>query len=358
MTKKEDKAEIPVAMDLITRTWIPLLIWILQRAGAPQDGRTLAQSLLPPPDNVIGALHREFPVRLEPLLSPCFRRRFRSWAKQQLVDQFPQEMCAVNRQVLADFRKRLEDKGYKFNPSRLPPLKDIEQKMNQGFARLAENPCELAPISPPGRERELPSLFWELAQCGEGETRPKLRQNSKIWDILGIDPKQFQDLTDDEALKLVVSLFVNLFEMAEQQPARLISLMKEFMKIHLPVEQERPTTPVALSKAAEDGLIHRGRVVRDKETGEVVHEDVEDQTSTDFLGEVEDEDARQWLYQELIPNLPEKQRQAWEVHMAAEKASLSVEEYCRQYNLPYSEIDSNWHNLLRSSRQRHGSELA
>lgn len=288
-------------MEPIVRSVLPMITWTLEKVFGPvfkpNEWQAMALSLVPPPDNAVNAIMREFAEFNTPaLLASSRRRRIRNLFKRCIRHQFRdnqfRSLALAVRQYLLKWRQELEAKGYNSDPARIRKMRDIEAEIDDRYYHLLQSgslPEALKPIV----RRDGPdvvNLLWEFAAYGEGGTKPKLRQNSVVWAILGIDPKQLQAMPPQEGFLWYISRsFQALLRLSDNplNEASLGKLLRWVVRTHLPSEREPETTPGVLSKAVEAGLIHKGIVTRDKETGEVAGIDVEDPNATDFIRKAE-----------------------------------------------------------------------
>lgn len=284
-------------MESIVKTILPLHTWKLQKAAGPvftQDvWRAIALSLVPPSDSIVKTILKQCAgLDGRKLLSPSYRRWVRNRYKhyiKRLLHNNPY-MVPIRKWLLSQ-RQKLEAQGGTADPSRIRKLREIEAETNNYFQQLIQT--EQLPEELTGIVRENPdalNLLWEFAVYGEGGNKPKLRPNSGIWNALGLDPGQIEGMSPVDGLIACLDRFMALFGLAGEPPdePRIRRLMRWVVRTHLPPQKEPETTPEARAKAVEAGLIHRGIVTRDEETGEVIDTDVEDTTATQFVHEVEE----------------------------------------------------------------------
>ncbi len=283
---------------LRVNTFLPLIPWKIQKIAGPafnrDVGKAIALHYVPPPQNVVISIAKEFAkINTPALLSPSYRRRLRNLSQSNFRRQFRDNsgLLAI-RQLLLRWRQDFQAKGCTVDPSVIRKLRDIEAETNEDYRKLfsGEQPPEkLKQII-----REHPdalNLLWEFSLYGEGGTKPELRRNSELWGILGIDTATFLDMPLEKGVIHLLSRFLALLGLDGQPPdePNLHRLLEWVIKTHLPSEREPETTPEAVSKAVLEGLIHKPTVVKDKETGEKVSDAI-DPTSTRFVRELEDED--------------------------------------------------------------------
>jgi hypothetical protein len=286
-------------MESIVKFFLPLHSWVLQKAFGPvfTDAiwREIALSLVPPPQSLVNTIVRECADSDSPaLLAPSYRRRVRNHYKRYVRRQLRDNplMLAVRGWLLRR-RQELEAKGYTADPARIRKARDVETETNDYFA-LGHTQDDLSDmLGPIDQERlqdqerlhDTTTLVWEFALYGEGGEKPRIRRDSAIWKALNIDPEKLDAMTDEDGLLYCLSQFEALLGLDGEPPkeANLRRLLQWTIRTHLPPEEEPETTPEALSKAIEAGLIHRGIVTKDKKSGQVAEIDVEDLDSADFV---------------------------------------------------------------------------
>lgn len=232
------------------------------------------------------------------LVSVSVRRRIRKAAKCYMRRQFRSNPLLLTiREHFLKWRQECETKGYTMDPERIRKLRDIEAETNDYYSRLDEevappstqseemidgellSPIVLGPVTSK-RAHDIVSLLWEFAAYGEAGDKPKITRNSTIYKALDIDPDELVEMTDEDALLLFLNRFESLMGLRGQPPEEnnLLNLTRWVIRRHLPSEEEPETTPEAVSKAVEAGLIHKPIKVTDKESGEVAQVDVEDKS--------------------------------------------------------------------------------
>lgn len=294
MSNNKNKA----TTDRIVDTVVPLLLWLMKKTLGPcfkrDEWRAVALSLVPPPDNVVNSIRREIGYLETPaLLAPSYRRWLRNCYKRYIRHQFRDNGMVLQRirQYFIQWRQALEATGHAFDPTRIEKLSDIEAEMTDYYAHgcAQKDLSNMLGLLDEERVHDATTLAWEFAFYGGGGSKPKLRRNSALWKALGLDPEQLENMSDADGFILFISRFMALLGLAGQPPdePNLRRLLQWVVRTHLPPEEEPTTTPEARSKAIEAGLIHKGIVTRDKETGEVAGIDVEDPNATDFMRKVE-----------------------------------------------------------------------
>ena len=125
------------------------------------------------------------------------------------------------------------------------------------------------------------NLLWELTMYGRTEQRVRVRRNSALYSITGIDPDRLENAKPEDA----GAVFSHLFDrfILEDNPLDRITIMKLiwwFAKHLLPRESEPQKDPSLLEKADGSGVIYRGVTTSwDEETGEVQAIDVVDSST-------------------------------------------------------------------------------
>ena len=307
-------------MESIVKVVLPLHTWILQKVCGSvfPDAvwKAIALSLVPPSDSLVNTIKREGADLDSPaLLSPSYRRRLRNQFKHYLSHQLRNDpMSLVVREHLLRWRQEREAEGYIADPARIRKLRDIEAETNDYYAsghaqddllnilELGDKEFTLESVD---QERldDATALTWEFALYGEGGHKPTLRWNSGLWQALGIDPENLDAITPEQGLLYCLSQFQALLGLDGGPPkiANLRRLLKWTIRTHLPPKEEPSTTPKAMGKAIKAGLVHKGIVTIDKETGEV-EVDVEDPNAADFVSVVEaggEEEGREAIIEAL-----------------------------------------------------------
>ena len=276
-------------MEPIVKLVLPLESWVLQKVAGPvyTDAiwRAIALSRVPPPQSLVNTIVRECADLDSPaLLAPSYRRRVRNRRKRYVRRQLRDNplMLAV-RGWLLTWWQELEAEGYTADPSRIRKLADKEAEANAYYEGLLQLQGEELPEPLGSLVRARPdaiNLFWEFALYGEGGSNPKIPRNSPLFKMLNIDLEKLDTMTSEQGLLYCLSQYVALQGLNGSPPkmANLRQLLRWVVRTHLPPEREPETTPEAISKAREAGLVHKGIVTRDNETGEVVGMDVEDRS--------------------------------------------------------------------------------
>ena len=281
-------------MKEIVRTVLPLLTWHFQQVFdsvlSADEWHGWALALVPPPDNVVNTIVSEWAeYDSSALLSSSARRRFRKWAQRRIRRSLRNDPLVLPTREY--FRRRwatIEAKGYKFDASRLVKWRDVEDEVNDFWLRLfhgEEPPEELRAVI--RSHPDALNLLWELAIYGRTEQKLRVRRNSALYSITGIDPDRLENAKAEDAGAIFSHLFDRL-GLEDNPPDRttIMKLVWWLMKHLLPHESEPQKDPSLLEKTDASGVIYRGVTTGwDEETGEVQAIDVVDPSimQTDFL---------------------------------------------------------------------------
>ena len=275
-------------MEEIVRTFLPLLSWHFQKIFGPvfsaDEWRAWALALVPPPDNLANTIEREWAEYNSPaLLSSSARRRLRKWAQECLRRQLRNDPFVLPvREYLRMRRAAMEAKGFKADVSRLGKWRDTEIERTRRLLDLfsgEEPPDELKAVI--NSHPDALNLLWELATYGCTERKLKLRRNSALYGITGIDRSLLENARPEDAPIIFSHLFGRAgLEDSPPEQGTVLKLIWWFVRHVLPPESEPIKEPVVLTGAVEAGLIHKGVVTkRDEETGEAREIDVGDPTT-------------------------------------------------------------------------------
>lgn len=283
-------------MKEIVRTFLPLLTWHFQKIFgsviSADEWRAWALALVPPPDNLANTVEKECAEYDSPaLLSSSARRRLRRWAQGRLRRQLRNDPFVLPvREYLRMRRAATEVKDFKTDVSRLDKWKwrDAEIDLANRWLSLfsgEEPPDELQAVI--NSHPDALNLLWELATHGCTGQKPRLRRNTALYGIMGIDPSQLENARPEDA-PIIFSLLFDRVGLGDSPPeqATVLKLIWWFVTQLLPPESEPSKEPNVINKATEAGIIHKGVVTRkDEETGEVKEIDVVDPTTMqpDFL---------------------------------------------------------------------------
>lgn len=273
----------------IVRAVLPLMTWHFQKIFGPvfsaDEWRAWALAFVPPPDNVANTIEREWAEYDSPaLLSSSARRRFRKQAQECLRCRLRNDPFVLPvREYLRMRRVAMEAKGYKADVARLGKWRDVEIERTGRLLDLfsgEEPPAELKAVM--HSHPDVLPLLWELTVYDCTEQKVKLRRNSALYGIMGIDRGQLEDALPEDA-PIIFSHLFDRIGLADSPPEQttLLRLMWWFVRHLLPPESEPIKEPDVLAGAIEAGLIHKGVVTRrDKETGQVDEIDVVDPATT------------------------------------------------------------------------------
>ena len=272
-------------MNGIVRAVLPLMTWHFQKIFGPVfsagEWRAFALALAPPPDNVVNTIESEWAEYDSPaLLSSSARRRFRRWAQRRIRRRLRDNpLVSPARECFRVRWATLRAQGYRFDVSRPGMWRDVEAELNNRWLRLfhgEEPPEELRAVI--RSHPDALNLLWELAIYGPTGQKLRVRRNSALYSIMGIDPDRLQNTKPEDAGAVFSHLLDRLG--LEDNPLDRITIMRLiwwFTKHLLPRESEPQKDPSLLEKADGSGVIYRGLTTGwDEETGEAQAIDVVD----------------------------------------------------------------------------------
>jgi len=194
------------------------------------------------------------------------------------------------REYLRIRRAAIQARGLKMDMSHVGEFKwrDVEMDLANRWMGLfngEEPPTELKAVI--NSHPDAPNLLWELATHGWTGQKPRLRRNSALCGIMGVDPSRLANARPEDA-PTIFSLLFDRVGLGDNPPdeTTILKLIWWFVTHLLPPESEPSKDPNLINRATGAGIIHKGIVTsRDEETGEVKEIDIEDPTTTplDFL---------------------------------------------------------------------------
>lgn len=287
-------------MNPALKTVLPLTTWTLQKIFGPffepSVWRAISLSLVPPPDFLENVIMRDTgDVDIKRFLSPSERRRVRKRFMRDLGHEVNNDPVFVQmREYLLSWRQKMEAAGYTADTNGIRKLRDVYAETNEYYSKLAQSHdlLEVLPSLTPDQEQETIGLLWEYAVYGECGVKPTIRRDSPLWKVFNIDPEQLQSMSPGDAVITFLSRIQALAVLSGEPPdeSRMLRLMKWMVRTHLPDEGETRTTPHAMSRAIEAGLIREANVIRDKDTGEIEKIEVPDLEASRFVDQVEARD--------------------------------------------------------------------
>ena len=298
--------------ELLVRTFLPLLPWLLQKTGGAPTiaiAHATAQSLIPPPNNVRQQIIDLFGAFSHPAMrSASYRRKVRRRVMHHIDrhKRLRQVKQSVERIMAEIFGKSWWEKVSPADLSRIRKDVETEKEIKEHYAQLEETDdlLQAYPFISPSQKHEVVALLFEFALTGQSHVKPRVKFSS-LAAAFGFDSDYLQSLSAEAFVQVTFSRLMQIYGIGRDAPdeVALTRILRLMVKTHLPPEQEHQTTPEALKKATEAGLIHRGLVVKDKETGEVVHEYVEDPRATCLIREVEDEDEARGKFDRIVSHV-------------------------------------------------------
>ena len=349
----------------VVDTVLPLIPWTLQKFCGPMfdrdQWREIARSFVPPSQSTTDVILKQIDGPINPaILSPSWRRKIRRRYIHLLRRQLRGNPLAVAaRRYLLEWKGKLEQEnmGYSPTPKPIRKLADIEAERRMEFAEMAQNPQEIGRLFPPEKvldpraysqmmkelgtdsyNLQVIGLLMEFALRGKSTVRAQITSRSKLWSIMGVDPKMLDSLSPEDGMILILDTLFNKVgvRLGEPDEEGLRKMTEWTIRTHLPrivlgagytVRDDREVclaTPISESATIGDTL--------------------QDEEASKFTEEV----GAGIDYQLSLKELPPAQRRALELFVMADKRGITLRALCTEKSEDYVAVRQN----LKRARER------
>lgn len=349
--------------DRVVDTFLPLIPWTTQKLYGPLfskgEWHSVILSFVPPPESIASPLRKLTDFTSPALHSPSARRKVRAYYKHRIRreernchDEGKRMRSAAVGWIL-QWRRDLEGKGYKFEPSRVVKVRDAEKATLEFYARLEETDGfrELFPFSLPSLRHDAVGVALEMA-LGQWRPETQLPRAMRLLGTLGLNLDKLRESLSSEppeaALRCLFDDFYRFLVEVAPQVARPQNrgLIRRLLMLSVPRETEPRTTPEAIAKAVGAGLVWRGHKLVDEETGKVEVK-LEDPHWADWQGYTE----MRLDLEQIIADAPPGQARAGRLWLESEETREAFRQVCLSHGEDPSKAKANLHRLLGKFRR-------